>query len=278
MRAAVLGSPIEHSLSPVLHTAAYTALGLDDSWNYERFECGEGDLASFLDGCDASWAGLSLTMPLKRAAMTLSDELAEPVVSVGGANTIVFAHGRRYAYNTDVVGIVSALREVGITRVGSATIVGGGATAASALAALRALGATEPGPITVLARDPARAAPVAEAATRMGLRIGVEPLRDIRAHLDVDLVVSTIPRGAADDYTADLVASRAALFDVSYGPESSVPAAAVAAAGREAVEGFPMLLHQAGRQVELMTGNAQAPIEAMRAAGEAELARRAVTG
>ncbi|WP_393916485.1 shikimate dehydrogenase [Halostreptopolyspora alba] len=277
MRAAVLGSPIEHSLSPVLHTAAYTALGLDDGWHYERFECDEGGLARFLEGCDASWAGLSLTMPLKRVAMALSDELAEPVTSVGGANTIVFAEGRRYAYNTDVAGIVSALREVGIARVDSAAVVGGGATAASALEALRVLGATEPGAVTVLAREPARADPVTEAAARMGLRIGVEPLREIGSHLDVDLVVSTVPRGAADDYTAELVASRAALFDVSYGPKPSVPVAAVAAAGRRAVGGFPMLLHQAGRQVELMTGVARAPIEAMRAAGEAELARRATT-
>lgn len=178
MRAAVLGSPIEHSLSPTLHTAAYAALGLEDRWHYERFECDEDGLARFLDGCDASWAGLSLTMPLKRVAMALADDLAEPVTEVGGANTIVFQDGRRHAYNTDVAGIVRALGEAGISRVDSATVVGGGATAASALAALRALGATEPGAITVLARDPARAAPVAEAAARMGLRIGVEPLRE----------------------------------------------------------------------------------------------------
>ncbi|MBB4932505.1 shikimate dehydrogenase [Lipingzhangella halophila] len=278
MRAAVLGSPIEHSLSPTLHTAAYAALGLEDRWHYERFECDEDGLARFLDGCDASWAGLSLTMPLKRVAMALADDLAEPVTEVGGANTIVFQDGRRHAYNTDVAGIVRALGEAGISRVDSATVVGGGATAASALAALRALGATEPGAITVLARDPARAAPVAEAAARMGLRIGVEPLRDIKSHLDTDLVASTVPRGAADPYTAELVASRAALFDVSYGPEPSVPADAVAAAGRTVVEGFPMLLHQAGRQVELMTGVAQAPIEVMRAAGEAELRRRTGAG
>ncbi len=278
MRAAVLGSPIKQSLSPVLHTAAYAALGLDSGWRYDCFECTEEGLAEFLAGCDSSWAGLSLTMPLKREAMALADECDPRVTAVGGANTIVFRGGLRYAYNTDVAGIVSALREAGITRVDTATVMGGGATAASALAALRVLGAEEPGAITVLARDPARAAPVAEAADRMGMRIGVEPLRDIASHLDVDLVASTVPRGAADEYTSAIVASRAALFDVSYGPEPSVPAALVAAAGRPVVEGYPMLVHQAGHQVALMTGVEHAPIEVMRAAGQAELLRQAEQG
>lgn len=96
MRAAVLGSPIGHSLSPVLHTAAYAGLGLT-GWHYERFECDESGLAAFLKGCDDSWAGLSLTMPLKRAAMTLADHVCEPVTEVGGANTLVFRDGRRHA-------------------------------------------------------------------------------------------------------------------------------------------------------------------------------------
>src|SRR5690606_13470924 len=120
--AAVLGSPIAHSLSPVLHTAGYTALGIADRWHYGRHECDERGLAAFLDGCDDSWAGLSLTMPLKKVALTLADEVEETAVEVGGANTIVFENGRRHAYNTDVAGITEALREAGVRRLDTVTI------------------------------------------------------------------------------------------------------------------------------------------------------------
>ncbi|MBB6171063.1 shikimate dehydrogenase [Nocardiopsis mwathae] len=283
MRAAVLGSPIEHSLSPVLHTAAYAELGLAGEWSYERFECDEAGLPAFLARCDRTWAGLSLTMPLKRVALELADEVDELAVQVGGANTLVFTAGRVHAWNTDVAGIMAALREAGIDRVRSAAVLGGGATAASAVAALRGLGALDPGAVTVLARDPARAAGVEAAAGRMGLAIGVRPLAEIERHLDVDLVVSTLPAGAADLLVPAVAASRAALFDVVYSPWPTELARAVHAAGagagqrsgRIAVGGFPMLLHQAAVQVELMTGAERAPVEAMRAAGEAELRRRA---
>ncbi|ASU84641.1 shikimate dehydrogenase [Nocardiopsis gilva YIM 90087] len=287
MRAAVLGSPIEHSLSPVLHSAAYTGLGLAGEWSYGRFECDEAGLPGFVAGCDATWAGLSLTMPLKKVALELADAADGLAVEVGGANTLVFREGRVHAYNTDVAGIMAALREAGIAEVRSATVLGGGATAASAVAALRGLGARAPGAITVLARDPARAAGVEEAAERMGLRIDARPLSEIEKHVDADLVVSTLPAGAADGLAPVVAAGRAPLFDVVYTPWPTELARAVAegaptdtggpAAGRTVVGGFPMLLHQAAVQVELMTGVEQAPVEAMRAAGEAELRRRAAS-
>ncbi|MEY9210960.1 shikimate dehydrogenase [Thermobifida halotolerans] len=273
-RAAVLGSPIAHSLSPVLHTAGYTALGIADRWHYGRHECAEEGLAAFLDGCDDSWAGLSLTMPLKRVALSLADEVEETAVAVGGANTIVFDRGRRHAYNTDVAGITEALREAGLHRVRTATILGAGATAASALAAVRRLGATEPGAVTVLARDLARTGGLAEAAERLSAKVALAPLADIEEHLGVDLVVSTVPAGAADRWAPAVAASGTAVFDVVYAPWPTALGAAAAAAGAVVVGGFPMLLHQAAVQLTLMTGRA-APVEAMRAAGEAELARRA---
>ncbi|CAM3821478.1 shikimate dehydrogenase [Nocardiopsis rhodophaea] len=287
MRAAVLGSPIEHSLSPVLHSAAYKALGLAGEWSYGRYECDEAGLPGFLAGCDRTWAGLSLTMPLKRVALELADEVDTLAVEVGGANTLVFREGRVHAHNTDVAGIMEALREAGTTEVRSATVLGGGATAASAVAALRGLGARTAGAITVLARDPARAAGVEEAARRMGLRIDVRPLSELEKHVDADLVVSTLPAGAADRLAPVVAGGRAPVFDVVYSPWPTELARAVAggaatdpggtAAGKTVVGGFPMLLHQAAVQVELMTGVERAPVEAMRAAGEAELRRRAVS-
>ncbi|WP_017590429.1 shikimate dehydrogenase [Nocardiopsis ganjiahuensis] len=272
MRAAVLGSPVAHSLSPVLHSAAHAAMGLTE-WSYGLFECDEKGLAPFLDGLDRSeWAGLSLTMPLKRRAMELAAEVTELATAVGGANTLVRAGEGWAAHNTDVEGIATALTEAGVPAPDGTVVLGAGATAASALAALRELGAT--GPVTVLARDTARTGEVTAAADRLGLSVGVAPLADIDRYLDADLVVSTLPSGAADAHAERLAACRADLFDVIYAPWPTAAAEAVTARGGRVVGGFPMLLHQAVAQVRLMTGVEDVPVGAMRAAGEAELLRR----
>ncbi|MEU7894998.1 shikimate dehydrogenase [Nonomuraea sp. NPDC049152] len=267
-RAAVLGAPITHSLSPFLHRAAYAAMGLT-GWTYEAHECDEAGLPAMLDAAD--WAGLSLTMPLKRAVLPLLDTVSDLAVAVGGANTVVFAGGARHGDNTDVYGIEQALAEAGIPAPGSALVLGGGATAASALAALRNLGT---GSATLVVRDPARAGETVEVAERLGVAPAVETFDKLDALLDVDLVISTLPGGAADAF-AGQVARAPALFDVVYAPWPTRLAAAVEAEGGKVVGGFAMLLHQAVRQVELMTGRADVPVEAMRAAGEAEILRRA---
>ncbi|WP_182899019.1 shikimate dehydrogenase [Microbispora sp. H10830] len=271
-RAAVLGSPIAHSLSPVLHRAAYAAMGLAD-WRYDAIECAEDGLADLVGGLGPEWAGLSLTMPLKRAVLPLLDTVSELAVAVGGANTVVFRDGARHGENTDVYGIVQALAEAGVPAPASAVILGGGATAASAVAALRETGLTE---VTLVVRDPARAGETLRVAERLGATVTVRSFGDFDPA--ADLVVSTLPSGAADAL-AERVAARlpekAALFDVVYAPWPTALAAAVRARGRTVIGGFPMLLHQAVRQAELMTGRADVPVEAMRAAGEAEIARRA---
>ncbi|MQY09795.1 shikimate dehydrogenase [Actinomadura macrotermitis] len=269
-RAAVLGSPITHSLSPVLHRAAYAAMGLDE-WSYEAFEVDEAGLAPFLDGLGGDWAGLSLTMPLKREALKLADSVSDLAAAVGGANTLLLRDGRRHADNTDVHGIVAALTEAGLGAPASALVLGGGATAASAFAALARLGLTEAG---LAVRSPERAAEAVEVGRRLGLEVRVGTLAEVAGRLDVDLVVSTLPGTAADAFAGPVAASRAALFDVVYAPWPTTLAAAVAARGGTVVGGFAMLLHQAVRQVALMTGRDDVPVEAMRAAGEAELSRR----
>ncbi|GLX09099.1 shikimate dehydrogenase [Microbispora sp. NBRC 16548] len=273
-RAAVLGSPIAHSLSPVLHRAAYAAMGLAD-WRYDAIECAEDGLADLVGGLGPEWAGLSLTMPLKRAVLPLLDTVSELAVAVGGANTVVFRDGARHGENTDVYGIVQALAEAGVPAPASAVILGGGATAASAVAALRETGLAE---VTLVVRDPDRAGETLRVAERLGTTVTVRSFGDFDPA--ADLVVSTLPSGAADAL-AERVAARlpekAALFDVVYAPWPTALAAAVRARGRTVIGGFPMLLHQAVRQAELMTGRADVPVEAMRAAGEAEIARRAAT-
>jgi shikimate dehydrogenase len=270
MKAAVLGSPIGHSLSPVLHRAAYRALGLDD-WTYEAIECDEAGLAGLVGSLDGRWAGLSLTMPLKRTVLPLLDQ-ADPLVSAtGGANTVVFRPDGRYGYNTDVQGIVDALTEAGAPPPASVTILGAGATACSALAALPELGATG---ADVFVRDVSRAGELLAAAQRLRLRVRLRSFAALEPA--PGLLISTVPAGVADAFAERIrLTGRApaALLDVVYNPWPTPLAAAASAAGAVVASGFAMLTHQAAAQVELMTGK-PAPLEAMRAAGEAEIARR----
>jgi len=287
MKAAVLGSPIAHSLSPVLHRAAYEALGLDD-WTYEAIECAEAGLPGLMQslGGAKQWAGLSLTMPLKRTVLPLLDHADPLVAATGGANTVVFRPDGRYGYNTDVQGIVDALAEVGAPPPGNVTILGAGATACSALAALPEIGASG---ADVVVRDPARAGDLLAAAARLHLRVrllpfsslgpavGVDTAKRDRAPVPGDLLISTVPAGVADAFAARIRVTGqapAAVLDVVYNPWPTALAQAATAAGAMVASGFAMLLHQAAAQVELMTGK-PAPLEAMRAAGEAEIARRA---
>jgi shikimate dehydrogenase len=274
MKAAVLGKPVAHSLSPALHRAAYRELGLDD-WTYGLVECDEAGLAGYVESRDREWAGLSLTMPLKAAVLPLLDHADHMAAATGGANTVVFRPEGRYGYNTDVQGIVDALTEVGVTVPGPVAIIGAGATACSALAAVGELGA--PG-AEVFLRDPARAAAVLATADRLALTVRLRPLEDLRQGDAVApaLLISTVPAGAADFYAERTVLSPTppmAVMDVVYHPWPTPLAVAAATAGAVVASGFAMLLHQAAAQVELMTGK-PAPLEAMRAAGEAELANR----
>ena len=161
----MLGSPIAHSLSPVLHLAAYRALGLA-GWDYEKHECVEPGLAGFVGGLGPDWAGLSLTMPLKRVALEVADEVSPLAAATGAANTLVFTGGRRYADNTDVAGIIATLREAGFDGGGRAVVLGAGGTAQAALAALRELGVEQ---IEVLVRSLGRTGELRATADRIGV-------------------------------------------------------------------------------------------------------------
>jgi shikimate dehydrogenase len=262
MHAAVLGSPVGHSLSPALHTAAYAALGLDD-WDYTAHECTEDALAAFVDGLDDSWAGLSLTMPLKRVALDVATEVSPLAAAIGAANTLVLG-GRRYVDNTDVAGIVGALGPV----TGRAVVLGAGGTAQAVLAALRELGIEQ---VDVLVRDLARAAELRATAERLGVAPAIHAaLVEPAVFVDgADVVISTLPKDAADHIACRGVGT---VLDVVYAPWPTRFAAQ--AEGARVVSGMDMLLHQAVAQVELMTGR-PGPLEAMRAALDAAVAARA---
>ncbi|AWT41975.1 MULTISPECIES: shikimate dehydrogenase [Streptomyces] len=270
-RAAVLGKPIAHSLSPVLHRAAYAELGLE-GWTYDRFEVDEAALPAFVDGLGPEWAGLSLTMPLKRAVLPLLDEISDTARSVEAVNTLVFTEdGRRVGDNTDIPGMVAALREHGIEQVDSAAVLGAGATASSALAALARVCAGE---ITVYVRSEARAAEMRAWGERLDVEVRTADWADAADALRAPLVVATTPAGTTDALAAAVPERPAALFDVLYHPWPTALAARWSMFGGAVVSGLDLLVHQAVLQVEQMTGRSPAPLEAMRRAGEKALADR----
>jgi shikimate dehydrogenase len=272
-RAAVLGSPIEHSLSPVLHTAAYRILGL--AWSYQAIECDELQLPAVLRHLDESFIGLSLTMPLKRAILPLLDEMSELARAVGAANTVLFEglgpFLRRRGENTDVPGMVAAIKAVRPDAVGRAVILGAGGTAAAALAALREFGVERP---TVVVRDRDRAGELLDAAERLGVNPQLVDWPGAAVLADAELVISTVPAGAADPLAQDSsLGSGQLLFDVLYEPWPTPFAAAALANGAQVIGGLELLVQQAAFQVELMTGR-PAPVDAMRSAGQAALGSR----
>ncbi|WP_275559309.1 shikimate dehydrogenase [Streptomyces sp. 5-6(2022)] len=266
-RAAVLGSPIAHSLSPVLHRAAYRELGLT-GWTYDRFEVDETGLPDFFKrlGEDAgpAWAGLSLTMPLKRAVIPLLDEISDTAASVEAVNTVVFGDdGRRRGDNTDIPGMLAALRERGVGCVERAAVLGAGATASSALAALSRIC---DGEVTAYVRSEARAAEMRQWGERLGVAVRTADWGDAAGALGAPLVIATTPAGTTDALTAAVPDRPGALFDVLYEPWPTPLAAAWAARGGSVVGGLDLLVHQAVLQVEQMTGRAPAPLAAMREA------------
>ena len=257
----MLGMPIEHSLSPVLHSAAYAALDLP-GWHYGRYAVDEAGLPGFVAGLGAEWVGLSLTMPLKRVALDVADEVAPDTAAIGAANTLVRRDSGWLAVNTDVAGIEQSLRAVGVASVQRAVVIGAGGTAQAALAALRNLGESAP---TVLVRDPARAGALRDTAERLGVApriVGGFPDTPLP---EADVVISTVPAGAADALAAGAWDPATVLLDVIYAPWPTAPADAAAKAGCRVAGGLEVLLHQAVGQVELMTGR-PGPTAAMAAA------------
>jgi shikimate dehydrogenase len=258
-KAGVLGSPIAHSRSPQLHLAAYRALGLAD-WTYERIECGAEELPAVVDGFGPEWVGVSVTMPGKFAALRFADERTDRAKLVGSANTLLRTPRGWRADNTDIDGVMGALGTV----TGRAVVSGSGGTAPAAVVALAELGV---GDITVVARNPDKAARLVELATRVGAAARFCDL-DGGAVADrvtaAGVLVSTLPADVAGRYS-DVFAGAPVLLDAIYDPWPTPLAAAVAAAGGRVISGLQMLLHQAFAQVEQFTG-LPAPREAMIAA------------
>ncbi len=261
----MVGSPVAHSLSPVLHGAAYAELGLAN-WTFDRIDCPADDLAARVATLTPDWIGLAVTMPDKRAALQLADQRTARASSVGAANTLLHEpDGHWQADCTDVAGVTGALTAAGgyePTPGATGLVLGAGGTAAAALAGLAELGVME---VVMVVRDPARAADARATADRVGVAL------DVRRWASADLgalaaksavVVSTVPASAADPHAAEL-AEAPCLLDVIYHPWPTPLADAVRHRGGRLATGLDMLLHQAFGQVEQFTGR-PAPRAAMR--------------
>jgi shikimate dehydrogenase len=268
-RCAVLGSPISHSLSPALHRAAYAELRLT-GWTYDRFDVTEDQLADFVAGCNDNWRGLSLTMPLKSAALELGDvdSLAR---FAGSANTLIFDGLRRRLYNTDIGGLVWAVQQLDAGRPLRVTILGSGATARSAVLSAEQLGARN---LTIMARTMSRTEQLEALGAALQLDVQVLPWgADLPA---ADLLISTVTSTAVDPIAAVIARSAPIVFDVSYQPWPTALARAAQQAGASVINGLDLLVGQALGQIELMTGRTVSA-DVLYAAGRAALAGRTLT-
>ncbi len=273
MRCAVVGDPVDHSLSPVLHHAAYDRLGL--AWNYDAVRVPAGTLAGEVERLRADdegppWRGLSVTAPLKREALALADRATDRARLAGGANTLVLTDDGVHADNTDLPGAAAAVRERHDGAVDDVVVLGAGATAASVLLALCDLGARR---VTLLARDPARAAATAE--TVRGHRDGPE-VRVLGLDVEpwtVDAVVGTIPAAAQDSRVLAAWSGASLVLEAVYDPWPTPLAAAVLARRGTLVSGLDLLAHQAALQVRAFTGF-DVDVDLLRGAGERALRER----
>lgn len=280
--AAVIGLPIRHSLSPVIHRAAWVQLGID-GWEYRRLERDGDSLPGLIAGLSDDCAGLSVTMPCKQAIMALLDVIDPLASAVGAVNTVVPSSGVLAGFNTDVTGISSAVRRTcsmaNVPLPRSALVLGARATASSALAGLGELGITAS---TVAARRFGGPGSVVAAASRLGVSIEQVLWSDIeavdRAAHGVDLIISTLPASAADPLAERLnVREGQILLDVVYAPRQTALRSAFEKAGGIVAEGTDMLVYQAAAQVQLMTGRSP-DTGVMRDALEEELERRSRVG
>jgi shikimate dehydrogenase len=271
-RAAVCGKPIGHSLSPVIHSAGFAAAGLL-GWSYTAIECAEAELPDLVRGLGPEWAGLSLTMPLKAVGLAIAGSASPVATATGAANTLVRRpDGSWHADNTDVAGMVRVLTDAGLAAHPTVTVLGGGGTARAALAAAAQLGTAE---VTVVARRPSVLAELSSAADALGVRLTVVGWAEAAAAFDVDAVISTVPKGAADEL-AGVVPWQPGmvLFDAIYDPWPTPLAAAATVRNVRVVSGLDLLLAQALGQFEQFTGVAPAPEAAMRAALSAAASSR----
>ena len=245
-RAAVLGSPISHSRSPLLHKACYRVLGRDDC-DYRAIEVRSGELAQFWSALDDSWMGLSLTMPLKEEVLPLLAGLDEFASAAKAVNTVVFTDDGPLGFNTDVVGFMEVLRPHVRDSDMSVVVVGAGATARSAVVALAYLGVNA---VSVVARRADAVASLAACVPDVIVTHVPWPEPELAApHIAADIIVSTAPASVGLPIQPR---PGQQLLDVNY--PDPVNLRTWVAAGGVGQDGRALLVHQGVAQALLFTG------------------------
>jgi shikimate dehydrogenase len=247
IKAAVLGSPISHSLSPLLHNSAYEQLGF--TGRYEAIEVNAGGLAKFMDGRDETWTGFSLTMPLKEEAVTYAQHVDELAKRINSANTLYRDGGAWRASSTDVLGFSQALKSHRIDIKGHVVILGAGATARAAAAACDGVA----GHITVINRSLSRVPGMSDAVLESELSF--LNWDDLGVLSDADLVISTAPAGVTDSIELPKKTS-APFFEALYKPWPTPASALWASRGGTVIDGLDLLIHQAIAQISIFSGAA----------------------
>jgi len=246
LRAAVLGSPISHSLSPVLHRCAYEILGI--AATYEAIEIQENQLADFVAKMDSSWLGVSLTMPLKEEVLKVADEVDPLALRIQSANTLYRVGEKWRATSTDVNGFSYALAAKSSGSFTSVVILGAGATARCAAAAFDGKGRK----ITVLLRSDYRKAQMQPCVSEGELHFA--QWNDRTALLDADLIVNTTPAGVGDEVALLLDHKPDAIFfEALYNPWPTRLLQSWRATQSRGIDGLDLLVHQAIDQITLQT-------------------------
>jgi shikimate dehydrogenase len=266
--AAVIGSPVRHSLSPALHNAGFAASGVD--WVYAAFEVEAGRARAALDAMRIfGLGGLSVTMPHKENVAELVDELDAAATALHSVNTVVpIGDGRLKGYSTDGAGFLASVAAQGVEVVGKRVcVLGGGGAARAIVDALVRAGVAA---VTVVNRSHERA----EAAALLADGVGV--VGEPAAIADCDLLVNATSIGmGSEELPCDpqLLHDGLVVADIVYHPRSTALLIAARERGARTVEGLGMLVHQAVVQQQLWTGITPDPA-VMWAAAERELALR----
>lgn len=272
-RVCLIGWPVEHSLSPAMHNAAFAELGLD--WHYGLLPTPDNAIAARLEEVRICYRGANVTVPHKQRVMAYLDDVDDTAKVIGAVNTIVVRDGQLQGYNTDAAGFLAGLTEVGFRPAGRhALVLGAGGAARAVVTALQGAECT----VTIHNRRPQRAI---ELAKRVGGRvhglsagIGLEDL-DLS---QFDLLVNTTPVGMWPEIDACPwpetipIPSRWTVYDLVYNPLRTRLLARAHENGATAIGGLEMLIQQGASAFALWTGR-QPPAEIMRAAARAALAQ-----
>ncbi len=247
IRGAVLGSPISHSLSPFLHQAAFSYLGIDGS--YDRIEVRSGELANFIESQGKNYDYLSLTMPLKEEVIELGIPLSEIALKSRSANTLINREDVWSATSTDGIGFISALAHRNFSDFTSVLILGAGGTARAVAAALDGVAQS----ITILGRTTSREKAFADIISHSQFSyILWSNSFDLS---QFSLVVNTTPAGAADALAESAVADPAGLFfDVIYKPWPTVLATRWQSLNAPVIAGVELLIYQGIEQLRQAIG------------------------